>query len=122
MDVYKSLLEHEGKNVEPLVKCTEEVHGYLIDENITPESPGRASIWTNTNIYNELGIPAIKIGTRGRPISARNEEIDIDVIVKSSANLRADGARYLQPQPGPPAMSAGRSTTTGLADLASKIC
>ena len=44
----------------------------------------RASIWTDTNIYNELGIPAIKIGPRGRRISARNEEIDIDVMVKAA--------------------------------------
>jgi hypothetical protein len=25
------------------------------------ETPDRASIWTDTNVYNELGIPAIKI-------------------------------------------------------------
>ena len=40
---------------------------------ITPE---RASIWTDTNVYNELDLPAIKIGPRGRRIGPRNEEID----------------------------------------------
>jgi acetylornithine deacetylase/succinyl-diaminopimelate desuccinylase-like protein len=84
MDIYKSLLGHEGKNVEPLVKCAEEVHSYLFGEAIKPETPDRASIWTDTNIYNELGIPAIKIGPRGRRISARNEEIEIDVMVKAA--------------------------------------
>jgi acetylornithine deacetylase/succinyl-diaminopimelate desuccinylase-like protein len=84
MDTYKSLLGYEGKNVEPLVKCAEEVYRHLFGENIKPESPDRASIWTDTNIYNELGIPAIKIGPRGRRISARNEEIDIDVMVKAA--------------------------------------
>jgi len=84
MDAYKSLLGYEGKNVEPLVKCAEEVYRHLFGENIKPESPDRASIWTDTNIYNELGIPAIKIGPRGRRISARNEEIDIDVMVKAA--------------------------------------
>lgn len=44
----------------------------------------RASIWTDTNVYNELGIPAIKIGPRGRRISARNEEIEIDAMVKAA--------------------------------------
>jgi acetylornithine deacetylase/succinyl-diaminopimelate desuccinylase-like protein len=83
MDVYKSLLGHEGKNVEPLVKCAE-VHRYLFGVDIKPESPDRASIWTDTNIYNELGIPAIKIGPRGRRISARNEEIDVDVMVRAA--------------------------------------
>jgi acetylornithine deacetylase/succinyl-diaminopimelate desuccinylase-like protein len=84
MDIYKSLLGHEGKNVEPLVKCAEEVHAYLFGKTIKPETPDRASIWTDTNIYNELGIPAIKIGPRGRRISARNEEIEIDVMVKAA--------------------------------------
>jgi acetylornithine deacetylase/succinyl-diaminopimelate desuccinylase-like protein len=84
MDVYKSLLGHEGKNVEPLVKCAEEAYRHLFGEDIKPESPDRASIWTDTNIFNELGIPAIKIGPRGRRISARNEEIDIEIMVKAA--------------------------------------
>ena len=62
----------------------EEVHQHLFGEKIKPESPERASIWTDTNIYNEMGIPAIKIGPRGRRIGPRNEEIDIDVMVKAA--------------------------------------
>jgi len=84
LDIYRSLLGHEGKNVEPLVKAAEEVYLHLFNEKIKPESPDRASIWTDTNIYNELGIPAIKIGPRGRRISARNEEIEIDVMLKAA--------------------------------------
>jgi len=84
LDIYRSLLGHEGRNVEPLVKAAEEVHLHLFNEKIKPESPDRASIWTDTNIYNELGIPAIKIGPRGRRISARNEEIEIDVMLKAA--------------------------------------
>jgi acetylornithine deacetylase/succinyl-diaminopimelate desuccinylase-like protein len=84
LDIYKSLLGYEGKNVEPLVECAEEVHQYLFGDKIKPESSERASIWTDTNIYNELGIPAIKIGPRGRRISARNEEIEIDMMMKAA--------------------------------------
>jgi acetylornithine deacetylase/succinyl-diaminopimelate desuccinylase-like protein len=84
LEVYKSLLGHEGKGVEPLVQCAEEVHQYLFGEKIKPEAPDRASIWTDTNVYNELGIPAIKIGPRGRRIGPRNEEIDIDMMVKAA--------------------------------------
>jgi acetylornithine deacetylase/succinyl-diaminopimelate desuccinylase-like protein len=84
LDLYKSLLGHDGKNVEPLVKSAEEIFQHLFGEAIKPEPPDRASIWTDTNIYNEVGIPAIKIGPRGRRISARNEEIDIDVMVKAA--------------------------------------
>ena len=84
LDIYKSLLGHEGKNVEPLVQSAQEAHQHLFGEKIKPESPDRASIWTDTNIYNELGIPAIKIGPRGRRISARNEEIEIDVMLRAA--------------------------------------
>jgi acetylornithine deacetylase/succinyl-diaminopimelate desuccinylase-like protein len=84
LELYKSLLGHEGMNVEPLVQSAQEVHQYLFGEAIKPEAPDRASIWTDTNIYNELGIPAIKIGPRGRRIGPRNEEVDIDVMVKAA--------------------------------------
>jgi acetylornithine deacetylase/succinyl-diaminopimelate desuccinylase-like protein len=84
MDVYKSLLGYEGKNVEPLVSCAEEAYQFLFGEKIKPEAPDRASIWTDTNVYNELGIPAIKIGPRGRRIGPRNEEIEIDVMIKAA--------------------------------------
>jgi acetylornithine deacetylase/succinyl-diaminopimelate desuccinylase-like protein len=84
IDIYKSLLGHEGKNVEPLVSSAEEVYQFLFDDKIKPEAPDRASIWTDTNVYNELGIPAIKIGPRGRRIGPRNEEIEIDTMVKAA--------------------------------------
>jgi acetylornithine deacetylase/succinyl-diaminopimelate desuccinylase-like protein len=84
LDIYRSLLGHQGRNVEPLVKAAEDVFLHLFNEKIRPETPDRASIWTDTNIYNELGIPAIKIGPRGRRVSARNEEIEIDVMLKAA--------------------------------------
>src|SRR5438128_4392038 len=61
MDVYNSLLGHEGKRVEPLVQSAEVIYEYLFGEKIKPEAPDRASIWTDTNVYNEFGLPAIKI-------------------------------------------------------------
>jgi acetylornithine deacetylase len=84
MDIYKSLLGHEGKNVELLVKSAEEVYQHLFGAKIKHEAPDRASIWTDTNVYNELGIPAIKIGPRGRRIGPRNEEIEIDKMVDAA--------------------------------------
>ena len=84
MDIYKTLLGHEGKNVEPLVKSAEEAYRHLFSDKIKHEAPDRASIWTDTNVYNELEIPAIKIGPRGRRIGPRNEEIEIDKMVKAA--------------------------------------
>ena len=91
MDVYRSLLGHQGRKVEPLVEAAEEIHQYLFGQKIKPESPDRASIWTDTNVYNEVGIPAIKMGPRGRRISTRNEEIEIDVMLKAAQIAAASG-------------------------------
>ena len=84
MEAYKSLLGHEGKGVEPLVQSLEEIHQFLFSQKLRPEAPDRASIWTDTNVYNELGIPAVKIGPRGKRIGPRNEEINIDEMVKAA--------------------------------------
>jgi acetylornithine deacetylase/succinyl-diaminopimelate desuccinylase-like protein len=70
--------------VEPLVQSVEEVCHHLFGEKVKPETPSRASIWTDTNVYNELGIPAIKIGPRGKRIGPRTEEIEIDVMLKAA--------------------------------------
>jgi acetylornithine deacetylase/succinyl-diaminopimelate desuccinylase-like protein len=86
LDVYKSLLGYEGKNVEPLVTSADEVYHYLFKEKPKAEAPDRASIWTDTNVYNELGIPCIKIGPRGKR-SGRKEQIEIDIMLKAATRL-----------------------------------
>ncbi|MBL0420958.1 M20/M25/M40 family metallo-hydrolase [Ramlibacter sp. AW1] len=84
IEPYKSLMGYEGRGVEPLVASAHTVYEHLFGHPPKPEAPGRASIWTDTNIYNEMGIPAIKIGPRGRRIGPRNEEIAIDEMVKAA--------------------------------------
>jgi len=84
MEAYKSLLGHEGKGVEPLVESIEEIYQYLFGEKVKPEAPDRASIWTDTNVYNEMGIPAVKIGPRGKRIGPRAEELEIDQMFKAA--------------------------------------
>lgn len=59
------------------MKSSEKVFQYLFKEKIKHEAADRASIWTDTNVYNELGIPAIRIGPR-------NEEIEIDTMVNAA--------------------------------------
>ena len=84
LEFYRSLMGYEGKGVEPLVQALEEVHQYLFNEKTKPETPERASIWTDTNVYNELGIPTIKFGPRGKNIGPRREEIKVDDMVKAA--------------------------------------
>jgi acetylornithine deacetylase len=84
LEVYKSLMGYEGKNVEPLVNSIEQAYEHLFGTKVNPEVPARASIWTDTNVLNELGIPAVKIGPAGKRVSPRVEEVEIDQIVKAA--------------------------------------
>jgi acetylornithine deacetylase/succinyl-diaminopimelate desuccinylase-like protein len=84
IELYKSLLGHEGKGVEPLVQSLEDIHQHLFGSKLRHEAPDRASIWTDTNVYNELSIPAVKVGPRGKRIGPRAEEIQIDDMVKAA--------------------------------------
>ncbi|MFQ5684037.1 MAG: M20/M25/M40 family metallo-hydrolase [Candidatus Binatia bacterium] len=84
LEAYKSLLGHEGKGVAPLVSSLEEIYEYLFNEKLKGEVPERASIWTDTNIYNEMGIPAVKIGPRGKRIGPRAEELKINDMFKAA--------------------------------------
>ena len=84
LEAYKSLLGHEGKGVEPLVESLKEAHQHLFGAKLKYEVPQRASIWTDTNVYNEMGIPAVKIGPRGRRTGPRAEELEIEQMVKAA--------------------------------------
>ncbi|HVA25050.1 MAG TPA: M20/M25/M40 family metallo-hydrolase [Chloroflexota bacterium] len=83
LEVYKSLLGHEGRGVEPLVESLSRINEYLFHKKLETEESGRASIWTDTNVYNEMGIPAVKFGPRGKRIH-RYEELAIDAMVKAA--------------------------------------
>jgi acetylornithine deacetylase/succinyl-diaminopimelate desuccinylase-like protein len=83
MEVYKSLMGHEGRGVEPLVESLGRINEYLFQAKLETEESGRASIWTDTNVYNEMGIPAVKFGPRGKRIH-RYEELPIDTMVKAA--------------------------------------
>jgi acetylornithine deacetylase/succinyl-diaminopimelate desuccinylase-like protein len=83
VEAYKSLLGQEGQHVEPLVAALEQVHEYLFQAPVQHEDPRRASIWTDTNVYNEMGIPAIKFGPRGKRFG-RAEEMPVQTMLKAA--------------------------------------
>jgi acetylornithine deacetylase/succinyl-diaminopimelate desuccinylase-like protein len=83
LEMYKSLMGYEGQGVEPLVQSLEEINQHLFGTKLRTESAQRASIWTDTNVYNELGIPAVKLGPRGKR-RGRTEQIPIADMVKAA--------------------------------------
>src|SRR5690349_8891022 len=84
IDMYASKMGYDAKGVEPIVKVIEDSYQSLFGKK-TPAPTGiHASIWTDTNIYNELGIPACKFGLGGGKYKIRSEQIDIDNIFQAA--------------------------------------
>jgi acetylornithine deacetylase/succinyl-diaminopimelate desuccinylase-like protein len=85
VEMYASRMGYESKkNAEPIIKVVEESYQALFGKP-TPKPTGlHASIWTDTNIYNELGIPACKFGLGGGRWKQRSEQIDIEDIFKAA--------------------------------------
>jgi acetylornithine deacetylase/succinyl-diaminopimelate desuccinylase-like protein len=84
MEMYASKMGYQAKGVEPVIKVIEETYQSLFGKK-TPAPTGlHASIWTDTNVYNELGIPACKFGLGGGRWKFRSEQIDIENIFQAA--------------------------------------
>ena len=84
IEMYASKMGYESKNAGAIIKAVEESYQSLFGKK-TPAPTGlHASIWTDTNIYNEMGIPACKFGLGGGRWKQRSEQIDIEDIYKAA--------------------------------------
>jgi acetylornithine deacetylase/succinyl-diaminopimelate desuccinylase-like protein len=84
IEMYASKMGYESKNAEAIIKVVEDSYQSLFGKK-TPTPTGlHASIWTDTNIYNEMGIPACKFGLGGGRWKQRSEQIDIEDIYKAA--------------------------------------
>ena len=84
IEMYASKMGYESKNAAPIIKVVEESYQALFGKK-TPKPTGlHASIWTDTNIYNEMGIPACKFGLGGGRWKQRSEQIDIEDIYQAA--------------------------------------
>jgi acetylornithine deacetylase/succinyl-diaminopimelate desuccinylase-like protein len=65
IDMYASKMGYEAKGVEPVIDVIETTYQSLFNKKTPAPTGVHASIWTDTNIYNEMGIPACKFGLGG---------------------------------------------------------
>lgn len=80
MEMYASLMGYEARGAEPIIDLVKQAFRKVCGKEPPKPNPFRASIWTDTNIYNEMGIPAIKFGLGGKKYAIRSEQIDIEEI------------------------------------------
>jgi acetylornithine deacetylase/succinyl-diaminopimelate desuccinylase-like protein len=62
LDLFTTQMGYEGKGVEPLVDAISEAYQLASGRSLPPIDPVENSMWTDTNLYNELNIPAVKFG------------------------------------------------------------
>jgi acetylornithine deacetylase/succinyl-diaminopimelate desuccinylase-like protein len=55
---------YEAKNVEPLVAAVKEAHRAVFGDDPPPVSGPTASMWRDSNVFAELGIPVVNYGPR----------------------------------------------------------
>ena len=65
IEMYASKMGYEAKGAESVIKVLEESYQSLFGKKTPAPTGVHASIWTDTNIYNEMGIPACKFGLGG---------------------------------------------------------
>jgi acetylornithine deacetylase/succinyl-diaminopimelate desuccinylase-like protein len=80
LEMYASLMGYEAKGVEPIIEVVKQAYRGVCGKEPPPADTFRASIWTDTNIYNEMGIPTLKFGLGGKKYAIRSEQIDIEEI------------------------------------------
>ena len=64
VDIYSFRRGYEAKNIDRLVDCVRRSHVATFASEPKPASHEVSSLWRDTNIYNELGIPALTYGPR----------------------------------------------------------
>jgi acetylornithine deacetylase len=62
LELFTTQMGYEGKGVEPLVEAISEAHQTIAGKPLPPIDPVENSMWTDTNLYNEINIPAVKFG------------------------------------------------------------
>ena len=84
IEMYASKMGYESKNAGAIIKAVEESYQALFGKK-TPAPTGlHASIWTDTNIYTEMGIPACKFGLGGGRWKQRSEQIDVEDVYQAA--------------------------------------
>jgi acetylornithine deacetylase/succinyl-diaminopimelate desuccinylase-like protein len=84
LEMYRSMMGYDAEGVDQVADVLEQTYQTLYGEKTPKISTGRSSIWTDTNIYNEMGIPCCKFGPRGDRWKTRSEQVEIEEIYRAS--------------------------------------
>jgi acetylornithine deacetylase/succinyl-diaminopimelate desuccinylase-like protein len=98
MQMYRSMMGYEAEGAEPVIDALESSYRSLYGEATPAVTTGRSSIWTDTNIYNEMGIPCVKFGPRGKR-AVRAEQVEIEEIYRAACVYAMTALRICSAEP-----------------------
>jgi len=65
VEPYLTQRGYEAEGAEPLIEAVRNAHQVVVGQPVRTIHPGETSMWTDTNLYHEAGIPAVKFGIGG---------------------------------------------------------
>jgi acetylornithine deacetylase/succinyl-diaminopimelate desuccinylase-like protein len=98
LQMYRSMMGYEAEGAEPVIDALESSYRSLYGEPTPAVTTGRSSIWTDTNIYNEMGIPCVKFGPRGKR-AVRAEQVEIEEIYRAACVYAMTALRICSAEP-----------------------
>ena len=87
LELFTTQMGYEGKGVEPLTEAIAEAYNTVVGKPLPDIDPVENSMWTDTNLYNELGIPAVKFGLGAALRPGPNGELHNMVRLRDSTSI-----------------------------------
>lgn len=102
LEMYRSLMGYEATGIEQLARVLENGHRTVVGEPTPTISTGRSSIWTDLNVYVEMGIPTVKFGPRGKRWTLRSEQVEIEELDRAARVFALAALEVCNWEPGRP--------------------
>lgn len=87
MELFVSQRGYEHTDVEPLVDAVRESHRLVRGTPPPTIDPSEASMWTDTNLYYEAGIPAVKFGIGGILVDSPDGFLHNKMLVRDTTSI-----------------------------------
>lgn len=86
IEMFRSQRGYEGKGPETdyLHSVVQKAHEYIFRSKPSPPEAAYCSMWTDTNVYWEMGIPAVKWGPSARGPGADRWIIEVENLVRAA--------------------------------------
>ena len=86
MEMFRSQKGYDstGPETDHLSLVVESVYEYVFQSKLPPPAPGVSSMWTDTNLYREIGIPAVDWGPSNLRKYPNRQTVEVEGLVQAA--------------------------------------